>query len=84
MLIKKTLVALGAASAVLLSGGLVAAQTAAGTATTTASTNPEGAKLASSYASFAGSQTNAQSLVNGLRTGSSITLGSSEIGRAHV
>lgn len=81
MLIKKTIIALGAASVVLLGSGLVGAQTATGTATTTASTNPEGAKLASSYSSFAGSQTNAESLVNGLRMGStSITLGPSPTG----
>ena len=75
MLIKKTIVALGAASFVLLAGGLVGAQTATGTATTTTTTtNTAGDKLASSFSSFAGSDKNAQSLVNGLRTSSTITL----------
>ena len=76
-MIKKTIVALGAASLVLLGGGLAGAQTAISATTTS---NPQGDKLASSYASFAGSPANAQSLVNGLRTGSSITLGPSVTG----
>jgi hypothetical protein len=60
MLIKKTIVALGAASLVLLGGGLAGAQTATtatatATTTTTTTSNPQGDKLAASYASFAGS-----------------------------
>ena len=79
MLIKKTIVALGAASFVLLAGGLVGAQTATGTATTSTSTttNKEGDRLASSYSSLAGSPENAISLVNGLRTSSVIELSAS-------
>ena len=81
MFTKKTISALATASAVLLFGSeLVLAQTAKdGTASTT-STSPEGARLASSYSFFAGSLENAQSLVNGLRTGNSITLGPSLTG----
>ena len=81
MFTKKTIAALAAASAVLLFGsGLALAQTANdGTASTTI-TSPEGARMASSYSSFAGSLENAQSLVNGLRTGNSITLGPSLTG----
>lgn len=79
MLIKKTVVALGAASLVLLAGGLASAQTTTGTtsATTTTSTNKEGARLASSYSSLAGSPENANSLVSGLRTSSTISLSAS-------
>ncbi|MFZ2296164.1 MAG: hypothetical protein WAW46_14150, partial [Polaromonas sp.] len=69
MMIKKTIVALGVASVVLLGGGLVSAQVATGSTATTASANKEGARLASSYSSFAGSQINADSLVSGLSTG---------------
>jgi hypothetical protein len=67
----KTLVCLVAGGAVLLCGGLAQAQTAG---------NTEGAKLAASYSAFAGSPENARSMVEGLRTGTQITLGPSLTG----
>ncbi|WP_309678765.1 hypothetical protein [Polaromonas sp.] len=80
MLLKKTLVAFGTAGLVLLGGGPAGAQ-AATTATTPSSTsNPQGDRLTARYSGFAGSQANAQSLVSGLRTGSSITLAPSATG----
>jgi hypothetical protein len=69
--ISKTLVALAASSTVLLCGGSAFAQT---------SSNPEGARLASSYSAFAGSPENARAMVDGLRTGTTITLGPSLTG----
>jgi len=68
----KTLASLAAGSAVLLCGGLAQAQQT--------SSNAEGARLAASYSSFAGSPENARSMVEGLRTGTSITLGPSLTG----
>lgn len=65
MLLKKTIVALAVASAFMLVGTPVFAQT---------STNTQEARLASNYSTFAGSQTNSDALVSGLRTDSSITL----------
>ena len=77
----KTLIAVAAGSAALLCGGLLQAQTAAKAgATSTAASNTEGARLASSYSAFAGSPENARALVDGLRTGTSITLGPSLTG----
>jgi len=67
----KTLVSLAAGAAVLLCGGLAQAQTTG---------NTEGAKLAASYSAFAGSPENARSMVEGLRTGTQITLGPSLTG----
>src|SRR3990167_10073279 len=78
MPIKKTIIALGVASAVLLSGAPLWAQTA--TSTTTTTSNTAGDKLASTYSSFAGSPANAQALVSGLRTSSDITLSASPTG----
>ena len=63
---RKTTLVVGLLSAFSVS--LVSAQT-----TTPASTNPE-ARLAAQYASFAGSQSNAESLVAGLRTGKNVLL----------
>lgn len=68
---RKTLISLAAGSAVLLCGGLAPAQTTG---------NPEGAKLAANYSAFAGSPENARSMVEGLRTGTQITLGPSLTG----
>ena len=69
--ISKTLVALAVSSAVMLCGGPAFAQT---------TPNPEGARLAANYSAFAGSPENARSMVNGLRTGTAITLGPSLTG----
>jgi hypothetical protein len=69
--ISKTLVALAASSTIVLCGGSAFAQT---------TSNPEGARLAASYSAFAGSPENARSMVNGLRTGTAITLGPSLTG----
>lgn len=69
--LSKTLVALAASSAILLCGGPAFAQT---------TPNPEGARLAANYSAFAGSPENARSMVNGLRTGTAITLGPSLTG----
>ena len=74
MLIKKTVTALVAASAIWLGGGVLLAHAA-----TEPSTSAAG-KLTSSYTTFAGSTENAQSLVNGLRTGSQITLRADPLG----
>lgn len=73
MLIKKTLISLATASAVLLGGGLVFSHTAMG-ATATTSQQTSDTKLVASYSVLAGSPDNAESLVNGLRTGTVITL----------
>lgn len=70
--IPKTLIAAAASSAALLCGSLAQAQTA--------TSNPEGARLAASYSAFAGSPENARSMVEGLRTGTPITLGPSLTG----
>lgn len=61
------------------SAGFAAAQTTTPPPPTTTTTQPATAatptgKLVSSFSSFAGSEENAASLVNGLRTGSAITL----------
>lgn len=56
-----------------LAAGLLAALSAAAFAGS-GTTNTESGKLASTYATFAGSQTNSQALVDGLRNGTSITL----------
>jgi len=68
---RRTLVSLAAGSAVLLCGGLAQAQT---------TSNTEGARLAANYSAFAGSPENARSMVEGLRTGTNITLGPSLTG----
>jgi hypothetical protein len=54
-------------------GGLAAAQTTASTTQAAAATAPKD-KLVSSFSGFAGSEENAASLVNGLRSGSPVTL----------
>lgn len=56
-----------------LAAGLLAAMSAAAFAGSS-TTNTESSNLASTYATFAGSQTNSQALVDGLRNGTSITL----------
>lgn len=76
----KTLIAVAAASAALLCGGLLQAQTAKAGATSTAAGNTEGARLAAHYSAFAGSPENARALVDGLRTSTPITLGPSLTG----
>lgn len=74
MLIKQTITIVATATAMLLAGGLALA------AQTTATGNPEGARLASRYSAFAGSPQNAESLVEGLRTGTPISLSPSPTG----
>ena len=76
----KTLVALAASSAVLLCGGPASSAPTAATGSTSATTNAEGARLAASYSAFAGSPENARAMVDGLRSGSTITLGPSLTG----
>lgn len=58
-------------AAVLSTFGVAALAQTTSTSTTT---NTESTRLASRYATFAGSDTNADALVNGLRNGTSITL----------
>lgn len=70
-----TLVLLAASVVAALAATPVLAQTAGTTTTTTTtSTNHESTQLTTEFTTFAGSDTNAQALVNGLRNGSSITL----------
>lgn len=59
----------------ILSGiSLVTALAVATSAIAAAGTSHDSARLASQYASWAGGRANADSLVNGLRSGSSVTL----------
>ena len=79
MMIKKTMLAIATASTLLLATGF--AQATVGISTTAApNTNREDARLASRFSEFAGSPENAQSMVQGLRTGTSITLNPSATG----
>ena len=78
MHIRKSILSLAVASVFLV--GTVGVVQAATSATGAATSNHEGAKLASSYSAFAGSPANAKSMVDGLRTGSSISLGPSLTG----
>lgn len=76
---KKTLITFAICSTVWMTAGIAQSQPTLG-ATAATSTNAQGAKMAAGFAGFAGSTENAQSMVNGLRTGTSITLGPSETG----
>jgi hypothetical protein len=83
MLIKKSLTIAATATAMYLGSGLVIAAQTTGTTDagmSTAAGNPEGARLASRYSAFAGSPQNAESLVEGLRTGTPISLSPSPTG----
>lgn len=72
---KRTIVIgfLAVSSAYLLAGA-AAADTAALTSTSAQTSVPARQKLVSSFSKFAGSEENAASLVNGLRSGSLVTL----------
>ena len=76
---KKTLITFAVFSNVWVTAGIAQSQPTLG-ATATTSTNAQDAKMAAGFAEFAGSTENAQSKVNGLRTGTSITLEPSETG----
>ena len=79
MIIKKPVLALITISVLMafaVAPVFAADVTAPTTTTSTAATKPA-TKLASTYSTFAGSDANAAALVNGLRTGESITLASS-------
>ena len=86
MVVKKHVLSLITLSVVLALGGAsaFAADSTTGTTTTTSTTTTSkpATKLVSTYSTFAGSDANATALVNGLRTGKSITLtsGSSTTG----
>jgi hypothetical protein len=80
MMIKKTMIAIAAAGTLLLTTGFAQAQTVTAGTTISKSANPEGARIAASFSGFAGSPENAESMVQGLRTGTSITLGPSATG----
>ena len=69
-----TLALLAAGVTVALAATPALAQTSGGTSPTTATTSQESTRLTTEFTTFAGSDTNAQALVNGLRSGSSITL----------
>jgi len=83
------MIGLPKAGSILIGGSLIAlsiaayAQTSTGTTTTSPSTTTSssstvsGDQLVTKYSDFAGSDSNAQSLVDGLRSGKSITLSSS-------
>jgi hypothetical protein len=80
MQIKQTITIVATATAMLLAGGLALATQTTGAGVTAAAGNPEGARLASRYSTFAGSPQNAESLVEGLRTGTPISLSPSPTG----
>lgn len=79
MSLKPTIPAIAVGSALVLLGAPVFSQTAPGgvvvvTTTTTSTTNTDTTRLVSAYSTFAGSPSNAEILIAGLRDDQTITL----------
>ncbi|MDE1893738.1 MAG: hypothetical protein KGH90_05320 [Xanthomonadaceae bacterium] len=69
-----TLVCAAVMTALAATPALAQETTTSGSGTTSTSVQQESTRLSSQFSTFAGSDTNAQALVNGLRDGTSITL----------